>query len=476
MSNRSRQPKARKSNRPIRCAHCREIIKGGNVHVATLEMRDGRTAKLHWHENKILANPKAVEANQAPQYQPTCVQADEHYKDFLKAVHEGKDTKRIAELFAIYMQRGVVRFESKIKGGKRMRPKKPGGSTRQPNGLPQTPPAPEPKKVNAPRAKNYNEDNDRRAAQVPDPAPAVEPLPPEVIEEFASPLASKNLAICPLCGEKLNTEEEVLNHLCGEAPKGTKKVVVRLPIGNGFGVLKDEILKQCMVKSYADLLKDAMLWFANKSPSFTPGAFEPRNPKNSKAVAVRVRPETRDMLDTWAADLEASDGKKTSRSTLLQKMVAAYLEHWVRDPKVTRVFLGDPAKVPVKEIEITYNEGPHSHAGRKFSTFDAVNSALYVIGSRCPEDGSYYKTDIKVTWEDGTEWEAKMDLNPRSPWNLGMHILEHCTFFGGDAPPTGIEFARWARLRDTAGAEHLERCSTLPRLYALCDGDPQTEV
>lgn len=125
--------------------------------------------------------------------------------------------------------------------------------------------------------------------------------------------------------------------------------------------------------------------------------------------------------------------------------------------------------IPVKKIKLNRAEGPIELCrgdAKTFKTFAGVNQFIHENSPTYPKSG-YDKHDFVVTWEDGFEYNGRLDLqhseNPHynsRENSLNLHIKDFVEFQANDAPaPFSDENSR------RGAREFLEK-------YALLD-DPQ---
>jgi hypothetical protein len=98
--------------------------------------------------------------------------------------------------------------------------------------------------------------------------------------------------------------------------------------------------------------------------------------------------------------------------------------------------------IRVKEIRILFVEGAVSRSeaatAKPFTSYADADRCLRRLASESPEGGAYDKTDILITFEDGTEYRARVDLtreHATQPSILGDHVREHCLYHSGRAVP-----------------------------------------
>lgn len=92
----------------------------------------------------------------------------------------------------------------------------------------------------------------------------------------------------------------------------------------------------------------------------------------------------------------------------------------------------------ITEVRIRRAEGPHELCDREFRVFigrtaeDDGNAYLREIARTAPKDGSYDKTDVKLLFENGQEWDARFDIkHPSQPDNdtdLRKHVYDFLFF------------------------------------------------
>ena len=98
-------------------------------------------------------------------------------------------------------------------------------------------------------------------------------------------------------------------------------------------------------------------------------------------------------------------------------------------------------KIFIKSIEITRAEGssvydPNLGKTQKFNNVKDADKRLLEISRTAPATGGYDKTDVKVTFEDGTTYEGRWDIKHFSQMNADLtikdHIKQNFNFFAGN--------------------------------------------
>ena len=106
-------------------------------------------------------------------------------------------------------------------------------------------------------------------------------------------------------------------------------------------------------------------------------------------------------------------------------------------------------KIPVKSIRIEQAEGPTDRLVRATaSSFEQANRYLTRIADMAPKDGSYYKTDVTITWEDGFSTQVREDVvhvSKAAP-NLAEHVRRFWAFYAGFHRPDHIDPDRYDAL------------------------------
>lgn len=89
-------------------------------------------------------------------------------------------------------------------------------------------------------------------------------------------------------------------------------------------------------------------------------------------------------------------------------------------------------KTKVKEIvfEIVEWEEWQPQREQYFFTWDRVNQAIEVYQTIAPDNGSYFKCDYKVTWEDGETWTSRYDMT-RDSGSLGEDVKSCLIYYSG---------------------------------------------
>ena len=80
--------------------------------------------------------------------------------------------------------------------------------------------------------------------------------------------------------------------------------------------------------------------------------------------------------------------------------------------------------IPVKEITITRAEGLNCGRTKKFSRFSEANGEMSSHSHTYPKMG-YDKHQVKVVWEDGTEYDFRLDAqHPENQYYSGNWVNE----------------------------------------------------
>jgi hypothetical protein len=92
-------------------------------------------------------------------------------------------------------------------------------------------------------------------------------------------------------------------------------------------------------------------------------------------------------------------------------------------------------KTKARTIEITFSESPDFAGPRKFTDFESTNEYLRGLARNAPGlGGGYHKTGFAIVFEDGSEFDGRIDLtSPQTP-DLGAHIRKFAEFYSGGLP------------------------------------------
>lgn len=82
----------------------------------------------------------------------------------------------------------------------------------------------------------------------------------------------------------------------------------------------------------------------------------------------------------------------------------------------------------IKEIEIGFSEAP-GHKRWTCKTLASANAYLWRLGK---PDLGYWKTDFKITLDDGDIYEGRFDIGADAP-TLEQHIIHYCKKMNGDS-------------------------------------------
>lgn len=92
-------------------------------------------------------------------------------------------------------------------------------------------------------------------------------------------------------------------------------------------------------------------------------------------------------------------------------------------------------KVSVKSVWLSRAEGRTQEIGQRTeSSLEAADEQIRHWAQTAPKEGSYHKTDFKVTWEDGETYAGRYDLqfgDYKKSNLLGSHIQQHLAFLAG---------------------------------------------
>lgn len=102
------------------------------------------------------------------------------------------------------------------------------------------------------------------------------------------------------------------------------------------------------------------------------------------------------------------------------------------------------AKIKATKFEVTFTE-----AGDAFKatceSWVAITGRLWRIRRLAMEKDlrGYYKTDFRVTFEDGAVYQGRMDVGQSDEVNLSRYIRTHCEDMTGRSVPAHLTAERW---------------------------------
>ena len=106
-------------------------------------------------------------------------------------------------------------------------------------------------------------------------------------------------------------------------------------------------------------------------------------------------------------------------------------------------------KIKVKAIEIERLEGKTCYCGKKqtFPGFDQARKWLRSYSHTFPEHGGYDKHHFKLTFEDGFEFEGRLDCKHYNcdcnDLDLQEHLKNYLLIYSGKWKPTWMEDKKW---------------------------------
>lgn len=115
----------------------------------------------------------------------------------------------------------------------------------------------------------------------------------------------------------------------------------------------------------------------------------------------------------------------------------------------------------IKEITITRAEGPIALCDKPkyFDSWQSANSWLVSQSFTFPKGGCYDKHDFKIVFNDGQDYNGRLDCKhhsePDNDLNLFTHIKEFCEFHAGrrEILPAHITKEQYAQMINRFGAE-----------------------
>ncbi len=136
------------------------------------------------------------------------------------------------------------------------------------------------------------------------------------------------------------------------------------------------------------------------------------------------------------------------------------------------------AMIPIRHISINQAEGMIGTLVKGVSTSWAMaNATLGRIRDQAPKDGSYYKTDVIVTWADGLEVRIREDVTNDGKYNadLANSIRSTWQFYAGFHKPDHLTEEQYDKItsdipRRDAAVEYLKKYDLSDR--ALPVGKP----
>lgn len=92
----------------------------------------------------------------------------------------------------------------------------------------------------------------------------------------------------------------------------------------------------------------------------------------------------------------------------------------------------------VKSIRLERAEGPRGQCGvKEVASFAHASLVLGEWARTAPDAGGYDKCDFTVTWEDGEQYQGRVDLERKhsTGYDLRRHMREFLRFYTGEARP-----------------------------------------
>jgi hypothetical protein len=112
-------------------------------------------------------------------------------------------------------------------------------------------------------------------------------------------------------------------------------------------------------------------------------------------------------------------------------------------------------KTRVRKVTIDCAEGPNFILGPKTaSSFEEADRLLWKIAEHGPDLG-YYKTDFAITFEDGSVYEGRFDVErwDKGHPDLRKHVREFVEFYAGLRKPAHLTDKQYQTIVQRAGAD-----------------------
>jgi len=110
--------------------------------------------------------------------------------------------------------------------------------------------------------------------------------------------------------------------------------------------------------------------------------------------------------------------------------------------------------IPVKVINFHRVEGRTDECAPKtFTTWEALRAHVKLAALTAPDDGSYDKCDVVVTWEDGASWYMRFDMERKHRFDGGVatEMFADVTFWSGLHRPAHMNEETYTRFINGTG-------------------------
>ncbi|NUP12972.1 MAG: hypothetical protein HOW73_43585 [Polyangiaceae bacterium] len=106
-----------------------------------------------------------------------------------------------------------------------------------------------------------------------------------------------------------------------------------------------------------------------------------------------------------------------------------------------------PRRVPVKSVTILWAEGDADYVARyprEFASFHAADLEVAFFRSAHRKDHCTFKVGFRVVWEDGEEYEGRLDVAPRTAQeSIGVHMTRYLSHMSCRTFPGHTTRERW---------------------------------
>ena len=232
------------------------------------------------------------------------------------------------------------------------------------------------------------------------------------------------------------------------------------------------------------------------SPSPTPPAQVSSADSQGEEVKVRPAAPDQDYLEEKSAKGAAGDQRKSAKEGSQEASrpvgVAKSTQSVGRQEGQERLANAAPLaaggylfRIPPASIEFDFNEGGHEPLTLEAEDhpeglYRAANAVLARWAESAPTAGGYNKTDFKIVFADGEEYEGRLDLKGPGLADRDVDLSDHVRQFneaqGGQFVPPWMDEARLKEMLRAYGEDAVVQSAAFRDQYALHDdevGKPQ---
>ena len=131
-------------------------------------------------------------------------------------------------------------------------------------------------------------------------------------------------------------------------------------------------------------------------------------------------------------------------------------------------------KIKMKSLEIIFSECPLFVKSIVYDSWEKVAFTLkaysmHLFRKYPLDNGGAYKTDVLVTWDDGSEFIAKLTIHKNNDVDVGKHLFTYLAIASGVYRPKTMPEEAFEMIKNLTENQHAVLCKQLLEEYEIRD-------